>query len=120
MFFGEGAKAPQILCSYPSALDLYGDFALSSEHEVHLQAGFGSPKSDREVPFPIASVREQFHQDEVLEGSPEVRTLRAFEAAAAQVPGYSDIEQVELGRPRDNGTGTSASEWLEFPDHPNW
>ena len=88
--------------SFP--FDLDHNLALGAEHEVALQARLRAPEADREVPLPIAAVREQFHQHEVLESSAKVRPGGGFQPAAGHVPREPHIEQIELRYPGQDRT----------------
>ena len=55
----------------------------------------------------------KFHQDQMLEGASELRPGRAIDAPPAQVAGHADVEQVELGRPDEDGAAPAAAERLD-------
>ncbi len=95
-----------------AALDLDRYFSPSADDEVAFESRLGAPEVNRDVALVVGAVREQLHQHEVLQRAPEVLTRGAFDAAAGQVAGHADVEQIELRGTGDHGAGAPAAERL--------
>src|SRR4030067_1665708 len=97
-------------------LDFYSHLT-TTEHKIHFQAGFGTPKAHFKIQLAQRIVGDNFHQDKMLKRFAKLLAALLIQLASDKCAGNTNVEQIEFGGCADDLPGLHPFERKEKSTH---